>query len=446
MTQWDHPRISIRPPGPKAKAVIELDESFTSPSYTRPYPFVAESGRGVYLADPDGNVYLDFNAGIAVCATGHGPTQVTQAVIEQAEKFLHYCGADFYYGPQAELAARLCETVSGSEPWRVVFTNSGAESIEAAIKLARYSTKRQKFIAFIGGFHGRTMGALAFTASKSTQRALFAPMMPGVTHVPYAYCYRCPYHMEPETCAVDCVSFIEEVLFKQTMEPAEVAAVVVEPIQGEAGYIVPPAKFHQELWALCRRHNILLVADEVQTGVGRTGRMLAMEHFDVQPDIITMAKGLASGMVLGATLARADIMTWKPGSQGSTFGGNPVSCVAALATLELVKEKLMENARETGAYLKERLERMQPSHRLMGDVRGLGLMAAVEMVRDRETKEEATEEVNRILRLCFERGLLLLACGRNTVRFCPPLVVTKKQVDQALEIFETVLAEVETGD
>jgi len=441
---WKRPSIIVTPPGPKAQEIIQLDKSFTSPSYGRPYGLVVDRGRGAYLSDVDGNVYLDFNAGIAVCTTGHCHPEVVAAIKNQSERFIHYASNDFYNTVQANLAEKLGKLVDSREPWRVFFSNSGTESVEAAIKLARYRTRRQKFIGFYGGFHGRTMGSLAFTASKSVQRSFFAPLMPGVTHVPYAYCYRCPYNLKPDSCDMACVKFIEDVLFQQVMDPEEVAAIVVEPIQGEGGYIVPPAGFHRELRSLCDRYGILLVDDEVQAGMGRTGKMFAMENFGVKPDIIALAKGLASGMVMGAMLAKPEVMTWGPGAHGNTFGGNPLSGAAALVTIKLLQESLIDNAARVGGYLKGRLAEMQERHRLIGDVRGIGLMVGVELVKDRETKEAAVEEADSVVRRCFENGLLLLGCGRSTIRFSPPLIVTEAQVDQAMDVFESAL-EAEEG-
>jgi 4-aminobutyrate aminotransferase len=417
-------------PGPRASQLIATDEQYTSPSYTRVYPLAVERGYGAVIEDVDGNRFLDFTAGIAVCSTGHCHPRVVAAIQQQAGKLLHMSGTDFYYGPQGELAKKLAEIAPGDGAKRVFFTNSGAESVEAAFKLARYHTGRQHMIAFFGGFHGRTMGALSLTGSKVVQRRGFAPLIPMVSHVDYPNSYR--------DVGLDSLQQLED-LFKRTVAPQEVAAIIVEPIQGEGGYIVPPPAFHRDLRALCDKHGILLVADEVQSGMGRTGKMFAMEHWGVVPDIVCLAKGIASGMPLGAIIARADLMDWGPGSHASTFGGNPVSCVAALETIKLLEEELIENARRAGGHLKQRLGELMAKHKLIGDVRGLGLMVGVELVRDRATKEAASTERDGIVQACFRRGLLLLGCGVNTLRFCPPLVVSKEQCDVAVGILDDVL-------
>jgi len=417
-------------PGPRASQLIATDEQYTSPSYTRVYPLAVERGYGAVIEDVDGNRFLDFTAGIAVCSTGHCHPRVVAAIQQQAGKLLHMSGTDFYYGPQGELAKKLAEIAPGDGAKRVFFTNSGAESVEAAFKLARYHTGRQHMIAFFGGFHGRTMGALSLTGSKVVQRRGFAPLIPMVSHVDYPNSYR--------DVGLDSLQQLED-LFKRTVAPQEVAAIIVEPIQGEGGYIVPPPPFHRDLRALCDKHGILLVADEVQSGMGRTGKMFAMEHWGVVPDIVCLAKGIASGMPLGAIIARADLMDWGPGSHASTFGGNPVSCVAALETIKLLEEELIENARRAGGHLKQRLGELMAKHKLIGDVRGLGLMVGVELVRDRATKEAASTERDEIVQACFRRGLLLLGCGVNTLRFCPPLVVSKEQCDVAVGILDEVL-------
>jgi 4-aminobutyrate aminotransferase len=418
-------------PGPKASELIANDEQYTSPSYTRVYPLACERGYGAVIEDVDGNRFLDFTAGIAVCSTGHCHPRVVAAIQEQAAKLLHMSGTDFYYAPQGDLARKLAMIAPGDGARRVFFTNSGAESVEAAFKLARYNTGRQHMIAFFGGFHGRTMGALSLTGSKVVQRRGFAPLIPQVSHVDYPNLYR-------GSNALDTLNQLED-LFKRTVAPQEVAAIIVEPIQGEGGYIVPPPEFHGELRKLCDQHGILLVADEVQAGMGRTGKMFAMEHWGVVPDILCLAKGIASGMPLGAIIAKAEIMDWGPGSHASTFGGNPVSCVAALETIKLLEEELMENARTVGEHLKSRLVELMGRHKLIGDVRGLGLMIGAELVRDRGTKEPASTERDEVVQLCFRRGLLLLGSGVNTLRFCPPLVVTKEQCDTAVGILDEVL-------
>lgn len=426
------PLIRTPLPGPRAAELIATDERYTSPSYTRVYPLAVERGAGAVIEDVDGNRFLDFTAGIAVCSTGHCHPRVVAAIQQQAAKLLHMSGTDFYYAPQGDLAKKLAEIAPGDGPKRVFFTNSGAESVEAAFKLARYHTGRQHMIAFYGAFHGRTLGALSLTGSKVVQRRGFAPLIPQVSHVDYPNLYR-----NPEGC-VETLNQLDD-LFKRTVAPQEVAAIIVEPIQGEGGYIVPPPEFHGELRKLCEGHGILLIADEVQSGMGRTGRMFALEHWGVVPDVVCLAKGIASGMPLGAIVAKAEIMDWGPGSHASTFGGNPVSCVAALETVNLLEDGLMDNARIVGDHLQQRLKELMQRHRLIGDVRGLGLMVGAEMVRDRGTKEPASTERDEIVQDCFRRGLLLLGSGVNTLRFCPPLVVTKEQCDTAVGILDEVL-------
>ncbi|MEJ5364346.1 MAG: acetyl ornithine aminotransferase family protein [Desulfosoma sp.] len=427
-------------PGPKARELTAKDHRYVSPSYTRVYPLVAEKGQGVWVEDVDGNEFLDFTAGIAVCATGHCHPRVVRAVQDQAERLLHMSGTDFYYTPQIRLAEKLSSLVPGDDIYKVYFGNSGAEAVEAAFKLARWHTRRELNIAFFGAFHGRTMGALSLTASKTIQKRHYNPFVPGITHIPYAYCYRCPYNLAYPSCDVECARWVEETLFRTTVPPDEVAAIFVEPIQGEGGYIVPPPEFHKRLQGIARKYGILYVADEVQTGIGRTGKMFAMEHFGVVPDIIALAKGIASGLPLGAMMAPARIMDWEAGSHASTFGGNPLSCQAALETLALVESELMVNAAAMGDRLLAGLRRLQQEWECMGDVRGLGLMVGVELVRDRHTKERATEWRNALIQEAFQRGLLLLGCGENTVRFCPALSVSAEEVDCCLDIFSQALA------
>ncbi len=437
------PYIHTPPPGPISLALIETDERFVSPSYTRFYPLAVKRGLGSVLEDMDGNLYLDFTAGIAVCATGHCHPRVVKAIQDQAAALVHICGADFYYPPLRDLAKKLCEIAPGKSAKRVLFTNSGAEAIEAAIKLARYHTRRQHIIAFHGAFHGRTMGALSLTASKVSQRRRFEPMLPEVTHVGYGNCYRCPYNLTYGTCGIECVTHFEKKLFKTTLPPEEVAAIIVEPIQGEGGYIVPPPEYHRELKALAERHGILYVVDEVQSGIGRTGKMWAIDHWGIEPDIVCTAKGLASGLPLGAMIAKAEIMDWEQGAHASTFGGNPVSCVAALETIALVEEGLMQNASDIGSFLLGRLRDLAARHLLIGDVRGLGLMIGVDLVRDRVTREVAPVERDAVLQHCFSKGLVLLGCGESVIRLCPALVVTREEAETAIQILDGALTEVE---
>ena len=437
------PDIKTALPGPKAKALIARDAIVVSPSYTRGYPLVIKRASGASVEDVDGNMFLDCAAGIAVNSTGHSHPEVVRAITEQAQRFLHMSGTDFYYDVQVRLAEELAAIVPIHGGARSFFGNSGTEAIEACIKLARYATGRSNIIAFFGGFHGRTLGALALTASKPVQRRGFGPFMPGVYHAPYADCYRCTVGLKPESCEAECLDFIEHQLFMHLMTPEEVAAVVIEPIQGEGGYVVAPTQFLERLRELTSTHGILLVVDEVQSGMGRTGRMFAIEHANVQPDVIAIAKGIASGMPLGVAVARADLMTWPPGAHASTFGGNPVSCAAALATIKLLKEGLIANAADVGAHLKEGLTALIEAHPLIGDVRGRGLMVGVELVRDRTTKERAIQERDAVVNAAFRRGLLILGAGKNAVRFSPPLVLTREQAETAIRVFGEALSEVE---
>ena len=442
------PLIKMPLPGPKAAAIVARDSQFVSPSYTRDYPFVMARGEGAVVEDVDGNVFLDCAAGIAVNGTGHAHPDVVRAIVDQAHKFIHMSGTDFYYEPQVRLAEELAKIVpvgGGSGQVKSFFSNSGAEANEAALKLARYTTKRVNVIAFLGSFHGRTMGALAATSSKFVQRRGFGPMMPGMYHAPYANPYRCPVGTSGEGCADACLDYLEDQILAQLVAPDEVAAVLVEPIQGEGGYVVPPRAFHQRLREITKQHGILLIADEVQSGMGRTGRMFACEHFDLDVDIVTIAKGIASGLPLGVTCARADVMTWPPGAHASTFGGNPVSCAAALETIRILKDGLLRNAEVVGDYLFGRLTALMDKHALIGDVRGKGLMIGVELVKDRKTKVRAAAERNQVVQEMFQRGVLILGAGRNAIRFAPPLVISKDQADTIVELFDESLAAVSRG-
>ncbi|MCC7126904.1 MAG: acetyl ornithine aminotransferase family protein [Acidobacteria bacterium] len=441
----DAPLLKTPLPGPKAKAIIDRDREVVSTSYTRGYPFVMARGEGAVVEDVDGNRFLDCAAGIAVNSTGHSHPQVVAAIVEQAQKFLHMSGTDFYYEPQVRLGEVFNEIAPFDGQKRSFFSNSGTEANEAAIKLARYSTKRHGIIAFLGSFHGRTLGSLSMTASRAIQRKGFGPPLAGTYHAPYPNCYRCPSGRGPAACAADCLNFIQDQLLVHLISPDEVAAVMVEPIQGEGGYIVPPPQFHQRLRELTRQHGILLMCDEVQSGMGRTGRMFAIEHFGVHPDVVTVAKGVASGMPLGVTTARAEVMSWPPGAHASTFGGNPVSCAAAMTTIDLLRTSLIRNAAEVGDYLQDGLRALMDKHPLIGDVRGRGLMIGIELVRNRKTKERATTERDRVVDACFARGLLILGAGRNALRLSPPLVLTKAQADIALKILDEALSDVTKG-
>jgi len=441
--QFGVPCIQTELPGPIARGLIERDERVTSPSYTRVYPLVVARGQGATIEDVDGNLFLDFTAGIAVCATGHSHPRVVEAIHRQSAQFLHMSGTDFYYRPQLELAERLTEITPGTFAKKVFFTNSGTEAVEAALKLARYHTRRQHVIAFMGAFHGRTMGSLSLTGSKITQKRGFGPLVPGVTHIGYGYCYRCPYHLNYGTCGIECATTLEKTIFRKLVAPDEVAAIFVEPIQGEGGYVVPPPEFHRELKAIAERHGILFVADEIQSGMGRTGRMCAIEHWGVEPDIVCLAKGIASGLPLGAIVARADVMNWPPGSHASTFGGNPVACVAALETIALLQEGLMQNARELGDFLIGKLKGMQSRHPLIADVRGKGLMIGIELVEEGAGNTPDPVAAERLVQTCFRKGLLLLRCGESAVRLCPPLVITRLEAETALEIIDESLVEMQ---
>ena len=435
------PEIKTPLPGPKAKAIIDKDSKYVSPSYTRDYPFVIARGEGAVVEDVDGNRFLDCAAGIAVNSTGVSHPEVVQAICDQAQKFIHMSGTDFFYEPQVRLAEELAGIVPIEGDVRTFFGNSGTEATEAAIKLSRYHTKRQGIIAFYGAFHGRSLGSLSLTASKAIQRRGFMPFMPGVYHAPYPDTYR--FDGSADACAEASLSFIRDQLFVHLVSPDEVAAIVVEPVQGEGGYIVPPKAFLQGLRELTSQHGIVLVCDEVQSGMGRTGKMFALEHFGVHADVVNIAKGIASGLPLGVTCAKADIMAWPPGAHASTFGGNPVSCAAANATIRLLKEQLVENSATVGAHLMNGLRELQKKHSLIGDVRGLGLMIGVELVKDRKTKERAVEARNAIVQAMFRRGVLILGAGKNAIRFAPPLVLSKEQANSILQAFDASLAELD---
>jgi len=434
------PDIKTALPGPKAKAIIEKDNQFVSPSYTRDYPFVIARGEGAVVEDVDGNRFLDCAAGIAVNSTGVSHPDVVKAITDQAQKFIHMSGTDFYYEPQVRLAEELASIVPIDGPVRTFFANSGTEATEAAIKMTRYHTKRQGIIAFFGAFHGRSMGSLSLTASKAIQRRGFAPFLPGVYHAPYPDPYR--FNGSADACAEASLAWIRDQLFVHLISPDEVAAIVVEPVQGEGGYIVPPKAFLQGLRELTSQHGIALVCDEVQSGMGRTGKMFAAEHFDLKADIVNIAKGIASGLPLGITCARAEMMSWPPGAHASTFGGNPVSCAAANATIKLLKDQLIANAAAVGAHLMDGLRALQPKHPLIGDIRGLGLMIGIELVKDRQTKERAVDERNALVQAMFRRGVLVLGAGRNALRLAPPLVLSKDQADNVLKALDESLGEV----
>jgi len=430
-------------PGPNAKRIVELDHQYVSPSYKRDYPLVAKRGRGALVEDVDGNVFLDFAAGIAVVATGHCHPDVVAAIQKQAAELIHMSGTDFYYPNLVELAEKLASIAPGKEAKKVYFGNSGAEAVEAAIKLARYHTKRDKLIAFHGAFHGRTMGALSLTASRAVQRKGFGTLLPGVFHMPFPDTYRGTYGVRPEQASADCLSYLVNELFRRRVDPEEVAAIFIEPIQGEGGYLPAPAEFLQGLERICRQHGILLVADEVQSGMGRTGKWWAVEHAGVEPDIICTAKGIASGMPLSAIITRASVMDWTPGAHASTFGGNPVCIAASLATLSLLERKYIANAARMGDFIFHRIGDWPQRHKIVGEVRGKGLMIGIEFVRDQKTKEKAPDLRSRIIQMAFHKGLLVLGSGDTTLRLCPPLVIDEEQADFAVRTLEACIAEVE---
>lgn len=436
-------KVSIKTPlpGPKAQEILDKDARYISPSYTRTYPLVIKRGYGPVIEDVDGNTFLDFNAGVAVLAMGHTHPEILKVMNEQSADFVHISSTDYFYEKIADLAQKLEETTPGDYPKRVHFGNSGAEAIETAAKLAAFARRRSKYIAFFNSFHGRTYGALSFTASRSAQRRGFGSQVLDVTHIPYANCKRCAYGKQPETCNVECVKVIEDRLFKTTVPPDEVAAILVEPVQGEGGYVVPPAKFLHELRAVCDRHGILLIADEVQAGMGRTGKMFSCEHSGLVPDILCAAKGIASGLPLSATVASAEVMNWHPGAHASTFGGNPVAIAASLKTFELLEGGVMENARKMGERLLEGLQPLAAKYAdVVFDVRGVGLMIGMEFVTDRSSNNPAADLRNQIEIEAFKRGLILQGAGESTIRFSPPLIVDESDIDSALEIYDESIA------
>ena len=437
------PRIITELPGPNARRVLEKDAALISPSYTRSYPMVAKRGRGVMVEDVDGNEFLDFAAGIAVCSTGHCHPQVVSAIQKQAAELIHMSGTDFYYENMVQFSERLTKIAPMKGPHRFYFGNSGAEAVECAMKLARYHTKRQHIIAFYGAFHGRTMGALSLTASKVQQRRRFFPVVPGVTHVPYPNIYRRPEGTDAKQYAIDCARFIEDKVFKTTVPPEETAAIFVEPIQGEGGYLVAPTEFMQELRRICDKYGILLVCDEVQAGSGRTGKWWSVQHTGVEPDIITVAKGIASGMPLSVCISKAEIMDWVPGSHASTFGGNPVCIASALATMEVLEHSAIENAAKVGQHIMDRVKTWPQKFDLVGDVRGRGLMIGVELITDRKTKAPAGPARDKVVELAFGHGLLVLGAGENSIRICPPLVISKEEADAGLDILEECIGHVD---
>ena len=439
-----YPKIVVSPPGPKARELVKKDETFISPSYVRFYPLAIESGKGCIVKDVDGNQYIDFNSGLVCLNVGHCHPKVVDAIKKQSEKFLHYSNTDFYYRPVVDLAEKLCEVTPGQFDKKVYFGNSGAEAVEAAVKLSKWHTRKQRFIAFISAFHGRTLGAVSFTASKPVQRRHFFPMVPGVTHVPYPNCYRCPFKLSYPDCNYWCVDFIDEMVLQKYVPPEEVAGILIEPIQGEGGYVAPPPEYFKRLKRITDKYGLLLIDDEIQSGMGRTGRWFAIEHWKVEPDIVCIAKSIASGLPLGAIVSRARLMDWEGGSHASTFGGNPLSCVAGLASIDVIKEgHLLENATNQGNYIKKRLENLKDECGILGDVRGKGLMIGAEIVEDKDTKKPAKEKASKIMLRSWKRGIALITCGASTLRIAPPLIITRELVDAGMDIVEDVIREVD---
>ncbi len=430
-------------PGPKARVIIERDEAVISPSYPRAYPFVMEKGRGTEVWDVDGNRFLDFAAGIAVVSTGHSNPRVVRAIQEQVEKFIHI-SCDFYHSTWVELAEKFDQIAPFEEDAVSFMTSSGTESVEAAIKLARYHTGRTQFIGFLGGFHGRSYGSLSFTASKPVYHEGFYPLMNGVIHIPFPNPSRPVLQSLPgEDCGETVVRYLEEQILGKLLPARDLAGIVVEPIQGEGGYIIPTPAFFLALRELCDRYGILLIADEVQSGMGRTGKWWAIEHFGVEPDIFCIGKGVASGIPLGAMVARKSVVTWPKGAHGNTYGGNPVACTAALASIDLIEDQYMQNASEVGKYTLDALEEIRVRHSSIGEVRGIGLMIGVEFVEDQEFKKPAHDLSERVVDLAFERGLLTLGCGESAIRISPPLSVSRSEIDEGLAIFEEAITKAE---
>ena len=438
------PIIKTELPGPKGREIIAADAKYVTPSYPRPdYKLVAERGSGVWIEDVDGNLFLDCNAGVAVCSTGHCHPEIVEAIIKQTQTLIHMCGTDFYYRQMPDLGKKLNEICPIEGDTKTHFANSGAEAVETALKLAMYHTRRQKFISFFGSFHGRTLGALSLTSSKKAQRLGFMRQALDVVHVPFPHCYQCPFNLgkcEDGSCCMGTIDWIENRLFNSTTPPEEVAGIVVEAVQGEGGYVPAPKEFLQAIRRICDKHGIMMIVDEVQSGMGRTGKMFAIEHSGVSPDIMCLAKGIGSGLPIGVCVAKAGIMDWHKGAHASTFGGNPVCIASALKTIELLENGLTENAASVGAYLEEGLHKLKDKYECIGDVRGLGMMLGVEFVESKATRKPAPELRDKIEMACFNRGLIILGCGTSTIRWSPPLILTKENVDVALEIFDDAIA------
>jgi len=438
-----YPKIVVTPPGPKARELIRADESYISKSMVRWYPLAAESGSGCVVRDVDGNEYIDFNSGLAVLNVGHCHPRVVSAINEQTKKLIHYSYTDFYYRAIVDLSIELTKITPGTFPKRVFLSNSGTEAVEAAMKMAKWHTRNSLFLAYTGAFHGRTQGAMSLTASKPIQRRHFFPLVPGVTHVPYPYCYRCPFHLSYPECHLWCVDFIDEEVLSKYVPPEDVAAMFVEAIQGEGGYVVPPDDYFTRLRKILDKYNLIMIDDEIQSGVGRTGKWFAIEHFNVVPEAVCVAKAMGSGLPIGALVSKDELMDWEGGSHATTFGGNPVACAAGLAVIEAIREeRLLENATKQGAHLLNRLKEMQSKYQILGDVRGKGLMVGAEIVKDPDTRQAASELAQEIMMKCFKRGLAIITAGKSTMRFVPPLVITRELLDAGLDVFEGVVKEV----
>lgn len=445
MTKKSYPHMIIEPPGPKARALIDREDRIISP-YNRPfyYPFVAESAKGCIVKDVDGNEYIDFNSGLAVMNVGHSHPRVVEAVQQQMEKLIHYSYTDFRYPYVVDLAEKIMEIVPGDSAKKAFFGNSGAEGVEAAIKAVKWHTTRPYLLSFIGAFHGRTTGAVSVTASSQKYKRRFFPLMPGVRHVPYPYCYRCTFNLKYPDCGLACIDYIDDVVFKKYLPPDETAAIIFEPIQGEGGYIAPPEDYFVKLKKLADKYGILLIDDEIQAGMGRTGKWFAIEHYGIEPDIFCIAKGIASGLSLSATVAKEEVMDWEPGAHCTTFGGNPVACAAAIAVIDTIKEEnLMGNAANQGSYIMRRFKEMQEESKIIGDIRGKGLMLGIEIVKDRDSKEPGAKEANEIKNRSWMKGLLLITCGESTIRIAPPLVITRELIDEGINIIQNSIKEVE---
>ena len=442
------PKITVEPPGPKAREVIEKDHSLLMQSFVRWYPLVAKTGLGPVIEDVDGNLFIDMNAGIAVMGLGHNHPKVVEAIKRQSEKLLHYSLTDFYYEEAPQYLEELSRVIPIKGGRKFFLGNSGAEANEAALKIVRgvNEGRRPYIISFIGSFHGRTTGAMSLTASKPVHRKGFQPLLPAIIHVPYPYPYRCAFNVPPEDCGDAVIGFLEEWIFRRVVDPSEVAAVFAEPIQGEGGYVVPPDDFFPKLKSLLERNGILLVDDEVQAGMGRTGKWFAIEHWGVEPDLITMAKAVASGLPLGVVAGREDVMRLPPGSHASTFGGNPVALAAGRAVIEVMKEeKILDNASRVGEAILKRAREWMDTYDIVGDVRGKGLMIGVELVKNRSTKEYAKKELSEVLTKSYKRGIAVIGAGFSTIRIAPPLVISEELAMKAMDVIEGALKDVSHG-